>query len=187
MNVLWTIGEGTVQDVCDKLTRELAYTGLFASTDQADLRERLRRVPRGERRMAPVARIIARALISAGMSAEAREIIETALDEQWNDALAGLYADCGKAQADAGIGPFLERCEAWRVSNPREPSLLLALGRLCAVAGLWGKAQEYLELAIALRPDGRAHVELARVFEASGRTADANRHFRLAATLSAND
>ena len=168
-------------------TRELAYTGLFASTDQADLRERLRRVPRGERRMAPVARIIARALISAGMAAEAREIIETALDEQWNDALAGLYADCGKAQADAGIGPFLERCEAWRAVHPREPSLLLALGRLCAVAGLWGKAQEYLELAIALRPEGRAHVELARVFEASGRSADANRHFRLAATHSFND
>lgn len=167
-------------------TRELAYAGLFASTDQEVLRERLRRVPRGERRMAPVARTIARALISAGMAAEAREIIETALDEQWDDALAGLYAECGNALSDAGIGPFLERCEAWRVRHPREPSLLLALGRLCAVAGLWGKAQEYLELAIALRPEGRAHVELARVFDASGRTDDANRHFRLAATLAFN-
>jgi HemY protein len=167
-------------------TRELAYAGLFASTDQAVLRERLRRVPRNERRMVPVARTTARSLIAAGMAAEAREIIETALDEQWDDVLASLYADCGRADPEAAIGPFLERCEVWRVRHPSEPSLLLALGRLCAVAGLWGKAQEYLELAIALRPEGRAHVELARVFEASGRTVDANRHYRLAATLAFN-
>ena len=31
MNVLWTIGEGTVQDVCDKLTRELAYTTVMTT------------------------------------------------------------------------------------------------------------------------------------------------------------
>jgi HemY protein len=165
-------------------TRELAYAGLFASTDQAVLRERLRRVPRNERRMAPVARTIVRSLISAGMAAEAREIIEAALDEHWDDALANLYADCASGIPEAGIGPFLERCEAWRVRHPREPSLLLALGRLCAVAGLWGKAQEYLELAIALGPGGQAHVELARVFDATGRSVDANRHYRLAATLS---
>ena len=167
-------------------TRELAYAGLFASTDQAVLRERLRRVPRNERGMVPVARTIARSLIAAGMAAEAREIIETALDEQWDDALASLYADCARADPETAIGPFLERGEVWRVRHPREPSLLLALGRLCAAAGLWGKAQEYLELAIALRPEGQAHVELARVFEASGRTVDANRHYRLAATHAFN-
>jgi len=165
-------------------TRELAYAGLFASTDQTVLRERLRRVPRNERRMVPVARTTARSLIAAGMAAEAREIIETALDEQWDDALASLYADCARTVPEAEIGPFLERCEVWRVRHPREPSLLLALGRLCAVAGLWGKAQEYLELAIALRPEGRAHVELAHVFDVTGRGVDANRHYRLAATLS---
>lgn len=31
MNVLWTIGEGTVQDVCDNLTRELAYTTVMTT------------------------------------------------------------------------------------------------------------------------------------------------------------
>jgi HemY protein len=60
---------------------------------------------------------------------------------------------------------------------------MLALGRLCACAGLWGKAQEYREHAIALRADGHGHVELARVFEATGRTAEAGRHYRAAALL----
>ena len=31
MNVLWTIGQGTVQDVCDNLTRELAYTTVMTT------------------------------------------------------------------------------------------------------------------------------------------------------------
>jgi len=164
-------------------TRELAYAGLFASTDQTVLRERLRRVPRSERRMVSVARTIGRGLVSAGLIAEAREIIESALDEQWDEGLATLYADSAKAIPEAEIAPFLERCEAWRVLHPREPSLLLALGRLCAMAALWGKAQEYLELAIAAGPDWRAHIELARVFESTGRVADAGRHYRLAALI----
>jgi HemY protein len=51
------------------------------------------------------------------------------------------------------------------------------------MAALWGKAQEYLELAIAAGPDWRAHIELARVFESTGRVADAGRHYRLAALI----
>ena len=85
----------------------------------------------------------------------------------------------------AEIGPFLERCESWRQRHAREPSLLLVLGRLCAIAGLWGKAQAYLEQSIEVRQDARAHVELARVFEGTGRAGDAARHYRMAALLPA--
>jgi HemY protein len=163
-------------------TRELAYAGMFASGDPQALKERLRRVPRAEKRMIPVARTVARALIAAGLAAEARDVIESALDGQWDDDLAGLYADCANLAEAGEIAPFLERCEAWRARYPREASLLLALGRLCAVAALWGKAREYLELAIAALPSRRAHAELARVFDATNRPEDANRHYRLAAT-----
>lgn len=158
-------------------TREAAYRGLFATTDVQLLRDRLRRVPRAERLMAPVARGIARSLIAAGVFAEARELIEAALDQAWDDELGALYADCG----DAGDGARLERCEGWRARYPREAGLLCALGRICAAVALWGKAQEYLELSLALRPSARVHIELARVFDASGRSDEANRQFRLAA------
>ena len=161
-------------------TRELAYAALFSGTDAEALRERLRRVPRAERRQISVARAIARGLIGAGLADEAREMIESALEEAWDDELAGLYADTAAA---GEVAPLLQRCEAWRARYPRESTLLLALGRLCAFEGLWGKAREYLELAIALRPARRAHVELARVFEAGGQAADANRHYRAAASM----
>ena len=158
-------------------TREAAYRGLFATLDVQLLRERLRRVPRAERLMLPVARAIARSLIAAGMFAEARELIEGTLDRAWDDELGALYADCD----DAAGGARLERCEAWRARYPSEAGLLFALGRICAVMALWGKAQEYLELSLALRPAARVHIELARVFDASGRADEANRHFRMAA------
>ena len=156
--------------------------GLFATDDPAGtLRERLRHVPRAEKRLVPVVRTIARSLVRAGLLAEAREIIEAALDAEWDDELGGLYADCA---VDAEMAPLLERGEAWRVRHPREPGLLLTLGRLCAIAGLWGKAREYLELsdrgAAFARGPCRA---CARVFDVTGRGEDANRHFRLAATL----
>ena len=31
MDILWTVGEGTVQDVCDRLQRELAYTTVMTT------------------------------------------------------------------------------------------------------------------------------------------------------------
>jgi predicted transcriptional regulator len=31
MDILWNIGQGTVQDVCDKLSRELAYTTVMTT------------------------------------------------------------------------------------------------------------------------------------------------------------
>lgn len=166
-------------------SRELAYAGLFAAADPPLLRERLRRVPREELHMAPVARTVARGLVSAGLVDEARVVIESVLDEHWDEGLAGLYADCAGAVPGAEIGPFLERCESWRQRHAREPSLLLVLGRLCAIAGLWGKAQAYLEQSIEVRQDARAHVELARVFEGTGRAGDAARHYRMAALLPA--
>jgi len=158
-------------------TREAAYGGLFASSDAQLLRDRLRRVPREERLMVPVARTIARGLIAAGVFAEARELIETALDCAWDDELGALYADCN----DASGGGRLERCEAWRARYPGEAGLLLTLGRVCAAMALWGKAQEYLELSLALRPGARVHLELARVFDAAGRIDEANRQFRMTA------
>jgi len=158
-------------------TREAAYAGLFATADQEILRHRLRRVPRDERLMVPVARTIAQALIAAGVFAEAGELIEAALDVVWDDELGALYADCD----DAGGSARLERCEAWCARYPGEAGLLFTLGRICAAKGLWGKAQEYLELSLALRPAARVHVALARVYDAAGRIEEANRQFRMAA------
>ena len=160
-------------------TREAAYRGLFTGADAQTLRERLRRVPRAERRDAAIARPIAAALIAADLMREARELLEDALDLAWNDQLGALYAAC--ATDEAGARAQIERAEAWRTRYPRDAGLLLTLGRLCAGQQLWGKAREYLEQSVTSSPTRDAYIELARMFDATGREDEANRCYRLAA------
>ena len=163
-------------------TREAAYQGMFTGADAQTIKERLRRVPKNERRMASIARPIASALLAAGLTREARELLDEALDAEWNDELGALYAACAAAPGDeGGVRLQIERAEAWRTRYPREAGLLLTLGRLCASQALWGKAREYLEQSIAVLPGRAAYVELARMFDATGRADDANRCYRLAA------
>ncbi|HEY4373004.1 MAG TPA: heme biosynthesis HemY N-terminal domain-containing protein [Burkholderiales bacterium] len=162
-------------------TREAAYAGLFTGADEQTVRERLRRVPRADRREPRVVRPVAAALIAAELKAEARGLLEEALDADWDDALGALYADCAlHAEAEA-VRAQVERAEAWRARYPREAGLLLALGRLCAALQLWGKAREYLEQSITAAPTRAAYVELGRMFDATSRAEEANRCYRLAA------
>jgi HemY protein len=160
-------------------TREAAYVALFSGADAQTIRERLRRVPHAERRVAAVARPIAAALIGAEMTREACDVLEEALDAGWDDKLGRLYAAC--ATDAAGARAQIERAEAWRSRHPRDPGVLLTLGRLCAREELWGKAREYFEQSIAVQPTRDAYIELARMFDATGRLDDANRCYRLAA------
>lgn len=162
-------------------TREAAYLALFTGADEQTIRERLRKVPRAERRVAAIARPIAAALVAAAMMREAREVLEEALDTAWDDQLGRLYAAC--ATDAAATRAQIERAEAWRSRYPREPGLLLTLGRLCAGEELWGKAREYLEQSVSVAPTREAYVEMARMFDATGRGEDANRCYRLAAGL----
>ena len=57
-------------------------------------------------------------------------------------------------------------------------ALLLTLGRLCALQGLWGKAQSYLEASISVEPTYAGHLELARLHERLGNTDAARKHDR---------
>ena len=167
-------------------TRELAYQAWFATGDAPELRERLRNVPRADRRYAATARTIAANLIRAGLMKEAAELIESALDHEWDSELAALYADCdfGGGQSD-GLGAEaarqLERAERWLGSHPRDPGLLLGLGRLCARQSLWGKAQSFLEQSAVIVPGRPVWLELARLCDATGQADAANRYYRQAA------
>ena len=77
-----------------------------------------------------------------------------------------------------------EKAEKWLLERPEDPQLLATLGRLCAHAELWGKAQSYFEASLSFEETRAAHLELARLAERTGREADAQSHFRRAAELS---
>ncbi len=81
--------------------------------------------------------------------------------------------------------------ERWLRERPNDAQLLVTLGRLCLKSALWGKAEDYFELAIQLTDHPMAHAELARTLAHKGQMADSIKHYeksmaagyQLAATL----
>lgn len=121
-----------------------------------------------------------RSLRALGNTADANRIIEDALADQWDSALAGLYGEGEGKDALSRIS----NAEIWLQDHPRDPRLLLSLGRLCLQRDLWGKARSYLEASLSLEESRIAHLELARLNERLGDAEAANRHFRIAALKS---
>jgi HemY protein len=153
---------------------------------QAYLEARLRRIPAADLAHPRVAVAAARRAAALGDAALARELIERSLGAEWNGALALLYGElqqpeAPKAQEEARVR--IERAERWLREHAEDPQLLAALGKLCVTAGLWGKAQNYLEASLSFGPSRAAHLELARLAERDGRGAEAQKHFRRAGEL----
>src|SRR5258706_87817 len=129
----------------------------------------------------------ARHAIGLGRAALAGEIIERALNEEWAPALVALYGELPEHSetSDRLTEALLriESAERWLLERSRDPQLLATLGRLCAHAELWGKARSFLEASLSFEESRAARLDLARLAEHLGETADAQRHYRKAAEL----
>lgn len=137
-------------------------------------------------RMAPedrtrtqIAASAARLFLALGGTRQAREIIEQSLEKSWDSALAALYAEC----ADRDVIRQIEQAEKWLPAHPRDPALLLTLGRLCARQELWGKARSYIEASLAVEPTREAHLALAQLLERMNQPDEACRHYRASLAL----
>ena len=150
--------------------------------DQHALDECWQKIPAEQKRDAKVAAVAAQCFMALGGCAQATQIIEDALETDWDSELAGLYAECVGSDAIRQI----ERAEKWLKSNPRDAVLLLVLGKLCAQRELWGKAQNYLEASVSVEPMYSAHLALAGLHERLGNTDAARRHYRESLDLAVN-
>ena len=155
--------------------RRHAYLEAFKSRtrDPRALKEYWQNIPQSDKKDSKLAAAAATASAALGDCATAHQIIEQSLDDQWDSELAELY---GEYPADDAIRQ-IERAEGWLKWHPNDASLLLALGRLCAHCGLWGKAQNYLEASLSLEPSYTAHLALARLYEKIGRPEPAKHHY----------
>jgi len=142
--------------------------------DPFSLEEYWHKIPIEQKRDPKLAAAAAQAFTALGGGERARQIIEEALDREWDSELAGWYADC----AGASVVRRIERAEKWLHANPRDSALLLTLGRLCAQQELWGKAQSYLDASIAVEPTYSAHLALADLHDQLGHADAARRHSR---------
>ena len=142
--------------------------------DRFSLEEYWQKIPAEQKRDPKVAAAAAQCFTALGGGEQAGQIIDTALEHEWDSELAGWYAECGGAATVRRI----ERAEKWLKANPRDSVLLLTLGRLCAQQELWGKAQSYLDASVAVEPTWSAHLALADLHEGLGHADAARRHYR---------
>jgi len=116
----------------------------------------------------------ARALMAAGAESEAEKRVRKCLEHQWDESLVTIY---GQLRA----GDEQERlmlAEGWLKSRPRDTALLLCLGRLCLMNGLWGKAREYFHASIGLAESPEACAEMARLLEGLGEREQGLEYYR---------
>ena len=147
--------------------------------DAAGLAAYWKQLPADMRVEPTVAAAAARFHLALGGNAEAQQIVEQALEREWNPTLVALYGE----SAGTDALPQIERAEKWLRAHARDPALLLALGKLCMRQGLWGKAQSYIEASLALEPTHDGHMTLAALMEQIGKPQEAVQHFRRSAEL----
>jgi HemY protein len=155
--------------------------------DPSGLERRWRAVAAEDRVKPRIAAAAARHAMALGKVALAREILERALAEDWALPLVALYGEL-----PANLEPAvrmeearlrIESAERWLRSRSRDAQLLATLGRLCAQAELWGKAESFLEASLSFEETRAARLDLARLSERLGQEASAERHYRRAAEL----
>jgi HemY protein len=142
--------------------------------DRHALEDCWQKIPMQLKRDAKVAAAAAQCYMALGGCAQANQIIEQALEAEWDSELAGFYGECPGPDVIRQI----ERAEKWLKNNPRDAVLLLTLGKLCAQQGLWGKAQSYLEASVSVEPTYSAHLALAQLHDHLGNADAARRHYR---------
>ncbi len=159
--------------------RQTAVSGLITGCggELSAVRGVLRQLKPDERQDPGVATVLAQALIDAGAPEEARRLLEPFIDQ---DPLASCVAvwtrSCAGRERES-----IERLQAWRQRHGDVPELSLALGRVCVMARLWGKAEEALRDAERKQPDPQVQLALAELYESLERPEEAQRYYRLAA------
>jgi HemY protein len=91
--------------------------------------------------------------------AGAEQLIVKSLDRHWHDGLIETYGELSPIDATNQ----LKQAEKWLADYGENENLLLALGRICIRAKLWGKAQGYLEASIGVNATPPACFALAEL------------------------
>ena len=134
------------------------------------------RLPSQQRCDPRIAATAAQCFLSFGSCSDVHKVVETALAAEWDSALVAYYSEC----LGTNVNKQLEQAEKWLKEHPQDPVLLLVLGRLCAHQERWGKAQSYREASLSVEPTHSTHLELARLFERTGKPEQATAQYRQA-------
>ena len=114
--------------------------------------------------------VYAEQLSALGAPEEAEEVLRKALKRGYDQRLMRLYGLLrGRDPARQ-----LQTAEELLKQHPQDAVLLLSLGRLCLINGVWGKAREYFEISLEFERSAEACAELARLLASQGEVERSN-------------
>ncbi len=139
----------------DQLNRAAAEEEVKALTDC------WKSIPWAVRSREEMVLVYANLLLNKGYGRQVEDLLKDAIDRHWSDELVELY---GRIEVP-DTARQLSNAEGWLRDRPRNPVLLLTLGRLCLRNRLWGKARSYLEASVGVESSAAAYQELGSLLE----------------------
>ncbi len=155
------------------LEADLAMRTLQEAADANVLAARWETLPKPLRTDSAVVAAYATRAAALRWNDAALHSIEHALDNQWDERLAGLY---GRLPIDH-VDSRRASAQRWLQTHPASPGLLLALGRLAAQQGQWQQSRDFLHRAIAEGAGADAWEALGDGLVETGETAAAQQAY----------
>jgi HemY protein len=146
------------------LKQQAAIVELQHSQDLDTLQTDWRALPKNVQRDPEIVLAFAERAIELEAPGLTEDVIRNALKREWTSTLLIPYGVPG----DDDTSKRLRQCEKWLQSHPDDPWLHLALGRLCALEELWGKAREYLVRSLEIEPTVAGYDALGQLLERKG-------------------
>lgn len=154
------------------------YEGLLEQAAKKDGLNLLQKVwhgfPTAIKRQPQLIAVYVKYLLDKKDDLTAEGYLTAALKQHLENNLIDLYGRCqGKNPSKQ-----LTFAENLLKQQPNNPTLLLALGKICIRNQLWGKAKTYLNNSAQLAPKLETYVELAKLLEQLGETAAAAEYYK---------
>ena len=140
------------------------WTGLYSRATNnkiSQLTDLWKDTPRQLKGLPDIVESYAKTLISIGAQDEAEQVLRNHLNNSWDESTVILYSQ----QNILSDSKQLEHAESWLQQHQHNPYLLLALGKMCILRGLWGKARNYLEASLSISPMPQTYLTLAGLLE----------------------
>jgi len=141
------------------------WKGLYSNCSEyralAQLTELWDDTPKHLKVMPEILEFYARKLISIGAEGKAEQLLANHLNNSWDESVIVLYSELN-VLADENQ---LENAESWLLKHPHNPYVLLSLSKMCLLRSLWGKARNYLEASISIKPLPQTYLLLANLLE----------------------
>ena len=154
-----------------------------AEPDAAALEEVWRGLPNRLQKENTLIAAYVRERLRHGDDRGCENLLRRALKRKWDEELLRLFGLVQGRTPKAQLA-FAERLLA---QHPEDAALLLTLGRLCRNNHLWGKAVNYLEQSVRIKPDPIICRELATLLEQQGDHARAQKYCQQGLELATAD